>query len=256
MKAAAIGMLIAAMMPGAAYGQGEAEPAEAAAMCQNIRNAKFCYESMQQPEHTYCESWNRFFRQWQQNCQIKVPGQKPDTEQKPPVTEKPPVAEQPPATETPGNTQKPPAAEKPPVTEEKPGSVQKPQGTAAYARQILELVNEERKAAGLESLTLASKLSDVAQVKAEDMRDQGYFSHTSPTYGSPFDMMKQFGIVYRAAGENIAKGYTSPQAVMKGWMNSSGHRENILNGKFTQLGVGYCTDSKGNGYWVQMFIKP
>ena len=83
------------------------------------------------------------------------------------------------------------------------------------------------------------------------MRDKGYFSHTSPTYGSPFDMMKSFGITYRAAGENIAYGYRTPQAVVNGWMNSSGHRANILNARFTQIGVGYV--AAGN-YWTQMFI--
>ena len=83
------------------------------------------------------------------------------------------------------------------------------------------------------------------------MHDKGYFSHTSPTYGSPFDMMKQFGITYRTAGENIAMGYPTAEAVVDGWMNSEGHRANILNASFTEIGVGYVAD--GN-YYTQMFI--
>lgn len=126
---------------------------------------------------------------------------------------------------------------------------------SSYAQQVADLVNEERSKAGLSSLTMNASLSRVAQAKAEDMRDKNYFSHTSPTYGSPFDMMKQFGISYSAAGENIAKGQRSPESVMTAWMNSQGHRANILNSSYEQIGVGYCTDANGNTYWVQMFIK-
>jgi uncharacterized YkwD family protein len=94
-------------------------------------------------------------------------------------------------------------------------------------------------------------LSNVARKKSEDMKAKNYFSHTSPTYGSPFDMMKQFGISYKAAGENIAMGQRTPQEVVTAWMNSPGHRANILNANFTHLGVGYV--ASGN-YWTQMFI--
>lgn len=120
-------------------------------------------------------------------------------------------------------------------------------------KQVASLTNSERKAAGLGSLTLDSQLSKLARMKAEDMAKNGYFSHTSPTYGSAFDMMKKYGVSYRTAGENIAKGQKTPEAVMKGWMNSSGHRANILNGAYTHIGVGYAKDSKGNTYWVQIF---
>ena len=104
------------------------------------------------------------------------------------------------------------------------------------------------------TLTLDSKLSSVATKKSQDMIDKNYFNHTSPTYGSPFDMMKKFGISYRTAGENIAKGQRTPQEVMNAWMNSSGHRANILNASFTKLGVGIAKDSNGRLYWTQMFI--
>ena len=122
-------------------------------------------------------------------------------------------------------------------------------------KNVLELVNQERTEQGLDALVWNEDVAKVAQEKAEDMARNGYFSHTSPTYGSPFEMMKSFGISYSAAGENIAKGYTTPEAVMHGWMNSEGHRANILNSQFTQLGVGVAKDSNGALCWVQMFIR-
>ena len=84
--------------------------------------------------------------------------------------------------------------------------------------------------------------------------EKGYFDHTSPTYGSPFDMMKKFNISYNTAGENIAMGQKTPSEVMNSWMNSSGHRANILNSTYTELGVGIQKDSNGTIYWTQMFI--
>lgn len=122
----------------------------------------------------------------------------------------------------------------------------------SFEDQVLTLVNKERANAGLSPLTMDESLRKVARIKSTDMRTNGYFSHTSPTYGSPFDMMKQFGISYTAAGENIAQGYTTPEQVVNGWMNSSGHRANILSSEFTHIGVGY--DANGH-YWTQMFIK-
>ena len=86
------------------------------------------------------------------------------------------------------------------------------------------------------------------------MIDKNYFDHTSPTYGSPFDMMKQFGISYKSAGENIAMGQNSPKEVVTAWMNSPGHRANILNSSFTDIGVGIAKNSSGSIYWTQMFI--
>ncbi|MGG0453741.1 CAP domain-containing protein [Priestia megaterium] len=121
-----------------------------------------------------------------------------------------------------------------------------------FEQKVVDLVNQEREKQGLKSLTLNKKLSDVARTKSKDMMDKGYFDHNSPTYGSPFDMMKQFGIEYTTAGENIAKGQQSPEDVMNAWMNSDGHRKNILNPDFTEIGVGYV---KGDTtYWTQQFI--
>ncbi len=120
-----------------------------------------------------------------------------------------------------------------------------------YESEVVRLVNEARAENGLASLTENWELSRVARYKSQDMKDNRYFSHTSPTYGSPFTMMKNFGISYRSAGENIAMGQRTPEVVVNAWMNSSGHRANILNASFTEIGVGYVAD--GN-YWTQMFI--
>ena len=122
---------------------------------------------------------------------------------------------------------------------------------SSYEAEVIRLVNELRQQHGLRPLTANWELSRVARYKSQDMRDRGYFAHNSPTYGSPGQMIRDFGLSYRTAGENIAKGYPSPQAVVNGWMNSSGHRANILNASYTQIGVGYV--SQGN-YWTQMFI--
>ncbi len=122
----------------------------------------------------------------------------------------------------------------------------------SYEKQVVDLVNKERTQRGLKALTQDWELSRVARYKSQDMKDNNYFSHTSPIYGSPFQMMKSFGITYKTAGENIAMGYKTPEAVVNGWMNSSGHRANILNSSFTRIGVGYVQN--GN-YWTQMFIS-
>lgn len=122
----------------------------------------------------------------------------------------------------------------------------------SYEQEVVRLVNEIRAENGLKALTLDWELSRVARYKSQDMKDNRYFSHTSPVYGSPYQMMRNFGISFRSAGENIAKGYATPQAVVNGWMNSSGHRANILNASYTHIGVGYV--SSGN-YWTQMFIS-
>ena len=122
---------------------------------------------------------------------------------------------------------------------------------SAYETEVIRLVNEIRQENGLKALTANWELSRVARYKSQDMKDRGYFAHNSPTYGTPFQMIKAFGLSFRTAGENIAKGYATPQAVVNGWMNSSGHRANILNASYTQIGVGYV--AQGN-YWTQMFI--
>ncbi|AEV70274.1 CAP domain-containing protein [Acetivibrio clariflavus] len=125
-------------------------------------------------------------------------------------------------------------------------------------KALLDLVNNARLKANLKPLEYDIELANVAMIKAKDMVDNNYFDHTSPTYGSPFDMMKSFGIKYGYAGENIATGYANVQDVFNGWMNSPGHKANILNEKFTHCGFGIANGGKyGGKTWVQMFIgKP
>ncbi|WMT39718.1 CAP domain-containing protein [Paenibacillus sp. D2_2] len=117
-----------------------------------------------------------------------------------------------------------------------------------FEQQVLDLVNQERAKTGLSSLSRNEELSNMAMVKAQDMYNNNYFDHNSPTHGSPFDMMKEFGITYNTAGENIAKGQTTPTQVMKEWMNSPGHKANILNNSYTNIGIAYY-----NNTWVQEF---
>lgn len=124
-------------------------------------------------------------------------------------------------------------------------------GLSEFEQQVVNLTNDERAKAGLPALEVDTELSKVAQAKSEDMRDNNYFAHNSPTYGSPFDMMNQFGVDYQSAGENIAKGQQTPEEVVNAWMNSEGHRKNIMNGSFTHIGVGYVEE--GN-IWTQQFI--
>lgn len=116
--------------------------------------------------------------------------------------------------------------------------------------RVAELTNAERQERGKSRLIFSAELSKVAEEKARDMYNNGYFSHNSPTYGSPFQMLKSFGISYQKAAENIAEGYQSASEVVQAWMNSTGHRRNILNAEFNRIGVGYY-----QGYWVQMFIE-
>lgn len=121
-----------------------------------------------------------------------------------------------------------------------------------FENDVVTLTNKERQQAGLSLLEVDNALSNVAREKSNDMQRNGYFSHTSPTYGSPFDMMRDFGITYQSAGENIAQGQRTPEEVVQAWMNSEGHRANILNANFTHIGVGYDPDGQ---HWTQMFIR-
>ncbi|MEX2415705.1 MAG: CAP domain-containing protein [Paenibacillaceae bacterium] len=118
---------------------------------------------------------------------------------------------------------------------------------------LLKLVNQERTSRKLASLTADAPLSKVAEVKSQDMADNQYFSHQSPTYGSPFEMMKQFGIVYQTAGENIACNQTV-EAAHKALMESTGHRENILSTQFTHIGIGIVNGGPCGKMLTQQFI--
>ena len=144
-----------------------------------------------------------------------------------------------PSTETPSNPNKP-------VEDENNSN----SSVSSIEQEVVRLVNIERQKEGLSPLSIDTQLSKVARLKSEDMKNKGYFSHTSPTYGTPFDMLKQFNISYKTAGENIAKGQKSAEAVVNAWMNSEGHRRNILSKSFTHIGVGHTSN-----YWTQLFIS-
>ena len=237
---------------------------------QNIQHSKVMMKQMNQQElQAFLQSMGvESLAQWQQgnfqpNCFI--PGQQPTenvvTEQPTakPETQKP--AEQKPAEQKPAEEVQKPEAQKPAENnntqkpaEQKPAE-QKPaeeaKSLSEFEQRVVELTNAERAKQGLPALKIDTELSKVARIKSEDMQKNNYFDHNSPTYGSPFDMMKKFGISYTSAGENIAQGQRTPEEVVQAWMNSAGHRANILNNGFTHIGVGYV--ESGN-YWTQQFI--
>ena len=122
--------------------------------------------------------------------------------------------------------------------------------------EVISLVNAERTKRGLQPLAKNWELCRVARYKSQDMATRGYFAHNSPTYGSPFDMMEDFGLRFTAAAENIAYGQRAPSGGMNAWMNSAGHRSNILSGNVSEIGVGVAKRSDGVLFWTQMFIRP
>ena len=122
---------------------------------------------------------------------------------------------------------------------------------ATFESEVLRLVNNIRKEHGLSDLSVNSDLAHVARTKSQDMSDNNYFAHTSPRYGTSFQMIKAAGLTYRTAAENIARGFSTPEALVDAWMASSGHRANILNPAFTQIGIGYV--ARGH-YCTQMFM--
>ena len=120
-------------------------------------------------------------------------------------------------------------------------------------KEAFDLINKQRTNNGLAALKNDSEVQRVARIKAQDMVDNNYFSHTSPTYGSPFDMLKSFKISYKTAGENIA-GNSSNSSAVTAWMNSSGHKANILNSNFNYTGIGVVSSPKYGKMYVQLFI--
>jgi len=120
-------------------------------------------------------------------------------------------------------------------------------------KEVFDLINKQRTANGLSPLKVDSEVQRVAKIKAQDMENSGYFSHNSPTYGTPFEMLQSFKVSYKTAGENIA-GNSSNSGAVNAWMNSSGHKANILNGSFTHTGIGVVSSSKYGKIYVQMFI--
>lgn len=134
-----------------------------------------------------------------------------------------------------------------------PSTTENNSGLTADELEVFNLINAKRTSAGLSALKIDNEVQNVARIKAQDMVDSNYFSHTSPTYGSPFDMMKNFGIKYKAAGENIA-GNSSNSGAVNAWMNSEGHRANILSNNFNYTGIAVVKSPKYGKIFVQMFI--
>lgn len=157
-----------------------------------------------------------------------------------------------PGSSQPGNTQSGSPSGQPSASPA-PSAPTQQTSISEWEQQVVDLVNAERAKAGLRPLEVDAKLTQAARAKSADMRDRNYFSHQSPTYGSPFEMMDAFSISYRTAGENIAAGQRSPQAVMDAWMNSPGHRQNILNPNYTRIGVGLVQGGSYGYYWTQLF---
>jgi uncharacterized YkwD family protein len=127
-------------------------------------------------------------------------------------------------------------------------------GASANEKEVLDLVNNARKNAGAGTLEFDNNLAKVARDKAKDMVTNNYFSHQSPTYGSPFEMMRKYGVTFKAAGENIA-GNQTMEGAFRAWMNSEGHKKNILNGNFNATGIGVYTSPVYGKIIVQQFIR-
>lgn len=157
--------------------------------------------------------------------------------------------------ETPDNTPQLPEGSRPEETPDN-GTEQNPEdnnnGTSQgdFASQVVALVNAERTKQGLSALTIDTKVQQAALVRAKESAQS--FSHTRPNGSSFSTALTEAGVSYRTAGENIAYGQSTPQQVMNAWMNSSGHRANILNANYTTIGVGY-TVINGTAYWAQLF---
>lgn len=192
---------------------------------------------MRMLKEEYRQSTNR------EPIKISIPRKKPQNTKTPTVDKEPvkiPIQK-----EKPENTEIP-------IVDKEPVKAPSTDPNVSIGNQILKLVNVEREKAGVTSLAYCENLSKVALKKSMDMATNNYFSHNSPTYGSPFDMMREFKINYSYAGENIAKGHPNAEAVVKGWLNSPGHRANILNSNFATMGIGYVS-SNNTTYWTQMF---
>ncbi|MCG3088810.1 CAP domain-containing protein [Sporosarcina cyprini] len=207
--------------------------------------------------NNYKIQWENYFSSFQGNkpvfnkpVQQQKPG-KPVEQQKPTVPSKPVEQAKPvekPDTTVPNN----PNQNTDSTVTNKPETPPTATSASAIEKAVLDLTNAERQKAGLKPLAMDDKLMKSARAKSADMASKKYFDHNSPTYGSPFDQMKSFGISYRSAAENIAMGQRSAEEVVKAWMESPGHRQNILTPGFTHIGIGY--DANGN-YWTQQFIQ-
>ncbi|WP_235848439.1 CAP domain-containing protein [Litchfieldia alkalitelluris] len=205
-----------------------------------IQEAKFKYIKMDKNQMK--EFQNKWTKQGANKGQQAAPAPKEEQQQETPKQE-----QATPAPEQPAQQEQAPQQEE----AKAPEQTQATEGLSEFEQRVVDLTNAERSKNGLPNLQADTKLSSVAREKSTDMQKNNYFSHTSPTYGSPFDMMRDSGVTYKTAGENIAQGQQTPEAVVEAWMNSEGHRKNILSKDFTHIGVGY---QKAGHHWTQMFI--
>lgn len=173
-----------------------------------------------------------------------TPEQKPEQEQ--PQQPHEPQQPQQPEKQTPAQEENTPSQPE--------GSQSEVSGLTFAERQMIDLVNKERVARGLQPLKVDMDLVKLARMKSQDMIDKGYFSHTSPTYGSPFEMMRKYGVSYRMAGENLA-GAPTVELAHKNLMQSPGHRANILRPQFTHVGIGIVDGGPYGKMFTQMFIQ-
>jgi len=128
-----------------------------------------------------------------------------------------------------------------------------PSASTDFKQAVVDLVNAERAKAGVGALAVLPSVEEAAQVRASELIIS--FSHTRPNGTSCFTVLSELGVGYSASGENIAAGQKTPQAVMESWMNSSGHKANILNPDFTHIGVGYAEGGNYGTNWVQLFVR-
>lgn len=161
-----------------------------------------------------------------------------------------------PPTNSPASTSVPPTNTAEPTNPEP--VVCSPSGSSAYESEVIQLINQARSGEGLPALTNQSQLTSAARIHSDDMACNNFFSHTSPTTGSPFDRITAAGYSYSWAGENIGAGYPTPADVVSAWLNSAGHRANILNTNYTHIGIGYAAwpDSDYGVYWTAVFAAP
>lgn len=187
----------------------------------------------------------QFFQSYNQYQPVKQPEQAPKAAPKEPTRKTQPAPEKQPAPA--------PVKQPAPAPQKQPSSKAEQQaGVTQEEQQMIDLVNQERTQRGLKPLKVNLEVTKVARVKAQDMIDNNYFAHQSPTYGSPFEMLTQFGVEYRTAGENLA-GNQTVKAAHQALMNSDGHRANILNTSYQEVGIGIIEGGPYGKMFVQLF---
>lgn len=200
-----------------------------------------------------CFKWGTII--WQDGCM-----EAPETPEVPEIPETPNQPEAPEVPETPNKPEIPemPSTPEKPNTPEIPSAPENPPSQEdteelTFAEQVVVLVNKERAKENLSPVSIDEKIEDAALVRAKEI--QTSFSHTRPNGSSFATALKEAGATYRSAGENIAWGQKTPEEVVKAWMNSSGHRANIMNPNYSRIGVGHLQNAKGTSYWVQLFAN-